>query len=166
MPFPWRAGMRVTAERLNAHAPIFVFKDGHEQRTNSDTPLPDADLTLELDEGVWEVTAVLDFLGTSESEGIRVAWETDMPRLSIRRTAGPDADHADRRSTRMTHASHAPDTHAHYGNHQGGQLRSHAWESFVVQGPGSLTLLWSQLTASSEMARLASSSYLKAQRIG
>lgn len=166
MPFPWRAGMLVTADRLNAHAPIYVFKGADEERTNSSTPAPDSILTLDLGEGLWQVEAFFDFSGTSGSAGLRTAWSTTMSTISIRRVAGPAAGSTDRINTSMWYAVHGMGTEVRYGNRQGTGLRSQAWESMVLQGPGNLTLLWSQVSSSSDVTRLAGGSYIRAERIG
>ncbi|WP_152486476.1 hypothetical protein [Nocardiopsis lucentensis] len=166
MPFPWLAGMRVTAERLNEHNPILVYKSATENRTNTSTVAPDAHLTLTLGEGVWDIHAFIDFAGTEGSGGIRVAWHTTMTTVSIRRATGPASSSTNRSDTTMRSSVHNMETEAGYGNRDPSGYRSQAWEDMILQGPGTLTLLWAQINAHTSATELFDQSYLKAQRVG
>ncbi|WP_157982525.1 hypothetical protein [Nocardiopsis sp. FIRDI 009] len=166
MPFPWLAGMRVTAERLNEHNPIFVFKTSSEGRANTSAVAPDAHLTLTLGEGVWDIHALLAYSGTSGSGGLRVAWDTTMTIVSRRAAGGATELSTNRLETAVRLAVHNMNTEAEYGNRDPKGYQSQAWEDMILQGPGTLTLLWAQINSDASETTLFDNSYLKAQRVG
>ncbi|WP_017599192.1 hypothetical protein [Nocardiopsis lucentensis] len=166
MPFPWLAGMRVTAERLNEHNPVYAYKSVNEDRTNTTTVAPDSDLTLTLGDGVWDIHAMIDYAGTANSGGIRVSWSTTMTTVSLRAVQGPTATSTNRLDTNMRSAVHGMGTEAEYGNTQGSGLRAAAREGFILQGPGTITLEWAQITSHADPTTLSDDSYLRAQRVG
>ncbi|MDA2805696.1 hypothetical protein [Nocardiopsis suaedae] len=167
MPFPWLAGMRVTADRLNEHNPVFVLKGSDEERTSTSTPADDPNLTLNVADGVWRIEASLDYAGESGSGGLRVDWNLSGGATvhAIRRVQGPESGATDRNAQLMRSAVHGDTTDITYGNTATSSLRSYAREEITVEGPGTVTLRWAQITSSSSPTTLAAGSYLLAKRV-
>lgn len=167
MPIPWLAGMRVTADRLNEHNPIYVLKGSDEERTSTATPADDPNLTLDVAEGVWHIEASLDYAGETGSDGLRVDWNVSGGATvhAIRRVQGPESSSTNRNAQLMRSAVHGDTTDITYGNDQTSSLRSYAREEIVVEGPGTVTLRWAQITSSADPTTLAAGSYLLARRL-
>lgn len=172
MPFPWLAGMRVTAGRLQEHVPIYVVKQEAEDRTSTTTLADDAELVISLPEGTWEVQMSLELAGTSGSEGVRTAWriggDAVMDSNVIKRVLGPSSGSTNRLDTQMRSAIHNETTTVTYGATGGTGARAHAWEMVhVVVGPagGEVALQWAQAVSHADISRVANGSFVRAARI-
>ena len=171
MPFPWLAGMRVTAERLNEHRPIYIHKGTSEDRTNTSTPAPDSVLTIDLESGLWRVEIEFGYGATAGPAGVATRWFVTggVTAAGLRHTRGTGTSATTRNGDLARTTVNALDTVTVYGI-AASNLSQRGWgtESAIVQvsGGGTVAWGWSQATAHADPAQIGGESYLRAERIG
>jgi hypothetical protein len=163
--------MRVTAERLNEHRPIYVHKGTSEDRTNIAVPAPDPALSMQLPSGLWQVTIEFGYGATAGPTGIRTAWQVSSGVTSVgfRHTRGTGASATTRNSDQARTTVNNLETVAEYGLALP-NLSQRGWgtEQAILQvaGGGVVTFAWAQLVAHASPAQVGGESYMRAERIG
>lgn len=172
MPFPWLAGQRITAERLNMHNPVYVEKTAPTDRTSTTTITADPELVATLTEGLYQIVVEFGYGATSGPNGIRTAWVTtgDVTQVGLRYTRGTGASATQRNSDDARNTANNLSTEAVYGLALA-NLTQRGWgtEQCRVQvgaGGGTVAFGWAQAVSHADPTQVGPESYMRVERIG
>lgn len=166
MALTFAAGQIITADALNASAPLYAAKLALQTVTNSTTLVNDTALFLDMSAGrTYDVTAMLAVSGATAGD-IKIAWATTgtIFLLGQRACLGPTLLVADRLATTVTMPGGGGLTAQAYGVEPNIAI---IMERLLVSCSvaGRLTLQWAQNTLSATGTNMWNTSFLTAHPV-
>lgn len=166
---PWYAGEKITAAKISASLPQFVYATTNLDRVSTTTYANDPVLQFSLEANAIYIVEFCLFMGaTATAQRPKVRWSAPAASDGLRGVTGPGSTATSDNNITARVGCHQLATDVEYGIRGSNTNLQHIAESGTVftTSAGTLALQWAQVTSSATFTRRGMGSWGRCTRVG